>query len=215
MPLTLGWIENVQCGGRQCGELDGGLACYGAPRAGGVFFAWLWHPQRFIGQNRAMGRADDDLQLGLGKIGRNMRRRQGTREGMRGHREGDREQQEAPQRCAHPSHTPWFVFFNSKSNGNNITLAEFCRLRSVRAAWLTQGRTVSARPGNCLAARDRRGETGRHENPHHGRGRNQICRVSGGFVVNSPGLQSAAHRLQPGSSCVDAMASGQRCQRWQ
>jgi hypothetical protein len=86
----------------------------------------LWDPQRLIDQNRAMSGADDDLQLGLGKIGRTMRRRERTREGICGHREGDREQQKAPQRCAHPSHASWFVLFNSKSNGNNITLGEFC-----------------------------------------------------------------------------------------
>ena len=39
--------------------------------------------------------ADDDLQLGLRESGRNVGRER-TRNSMRGHHEGDREQQEGP-----------------------------------------------------------------------------------------------------------------------
>ena len=51
--------------------------------------------QWFIDDNRAMRGADDNLQLGLCEIGRNVGRER-TRNRMRGHREGDREQQEGP-----------------------------------------------------------------------------------------------------------------------
>ena len=91
----LKWVENAEFSGRQCSELKRSCACYGAPRAGGVLFGWLRDSQWFIDDNRAMRGADDDLQLGLCQIGRNVGRER-TRNRMRGHRKGDREQQEGP-----------------------------------------------------------------------------------------------------------------------
>lgn len=90
MSLMLRWIEDAGFSGRECRKFGRCFACYGAPRAGGVLFAWLRNSQWFIDDHRAMCGADDDLQLGLCEIGRNVGRQERTRDGMRGHREGDR-----------------------------------------------------------------------------------------------------------------------------
>jgi hypothetical protein len=114
--------------GRQRRQLSCRAATDGAPGTRRAVFAGLRCPRRLIDNHRAVRRANHHRLGHSGQVD-GVDERQSAHQRVRGHREGNHEQQERSQSCAAPSHAPCMVYSGSESYGRNTTVRRISKAK--------------------------------------------------------------------------------------